>query len=240
MGDVHGERRRLEALLTMITADIAADIAGDADGLAAPSVLVFLGDYVDRGAESRGVLDILCAMAMTAARGDGPVCRFLLGNHEAAMLAFIKDPVAGAGWLNFGGAETLASYGVTPSVGVVDRARCESLRDQLLARLPPGHRAFLQSLESMVVLGDYLFVHAGIRPGIALEHQSQDDLLWIREPFLSSRRDHGKVVVHGHTVVDQPLILANRICIDTGAYDTGRLTALRLRGTDRHMIQTES
>jgi len=230
IGDVHGECRCLRSLLAMIAED-AAGLQG------VRPLLVFLGDYIDRGPDSRDVLELLRQVA--AAQDDGgPACRFLLGNHEVAMLEFLRDPVAGAGWLNFGGAEALVSYGVRASVGVAGAERCRTMRDQLLERLPAAHLAFLKALEPMAVLGDYLFVHAGVRPGVELDRQTPDDLLWIREPFLSSRRDHGKVVVHGHSIVEQPLFLANRIGLDTGAYATGRLTALRLEGEERAILQT--
>ncbi|HYD69840.1 metallophosphoesterase family protein [Azospirillum sp.] len=232
IGDVHGERRCLERLLAVIDRD--AGQRREEEGL--QPLLVFLGDYVDRGPDSRGVLDLLCARAAAAA-GTGPACRFLLGNHEAAMLDFLREPAAGAEWLNYGGAEALASYGVRASVGIADAARCRALRDALEERLPEEHRAFLESLEPMAVLGDYAFVHAGVRPGVPLERQRLEDLLWIREPFLSSPRSHGKVVVHGHTVLDEPQVLPNRIGLDTGAYATGVLSAVALHGTHRRILQ---
>lgn len=233
IGDIHGERRCLERLLAAIGEDAGRRQAED--GL--QPVLVFLGDYVDRGPDSRGVLDRLCAMAAEAAAGTGPACRFLLGNHEAAMLDFLREPAAGAQWLSYGGAEALASYGVRASVGIADAARCRALRDALEERMPEEHRAFIESLELMAVFGDYVFVHAGVRPGVSLERQRPDDLLWIREPFLSSPRRHEKVVVHGHTVVDEPQILPNRIGLDTGAYATGVLTAVALHGTHQRTLQ---
>jgi len=236
IGDVHGERRCLERLLAVIARD--AEEHRVEDGL--QPLLVFLGDYVDRGPDSRGVLDLLCARAAASAAGTGPACRFLLGNHEAAMLDFLRNPADGAEWLSYGGAEALASYGVRASVGIVSAARCRTLRDSLEERLPEEHRAFLESLEPMAVLGDYAFVHAGIRPGVPLERQRLEDLLWIREPFLSSPRPHGKVVVHGHTVTDVPQILPNRIGLDTGAYATGVLSAVALHGTHRRILQSRA
>lgn len=233
VGDIHGEKLCLRRLLAMIAADM--------DRHRAPgmhSAIVFLGDYIDRGPDSSGVLDLLCDIAVKSADGTGPACRFLMGNHEQAFLDFLHDPVAGAPWLSFGGVEALASYGIRASVGISDPKRFRALRDELEARLPPAHRAFLEALEPMAVYGDYAFVHAGIRPGQPLERQSVEDLLWIREPFLSYGRRHEKMVVHGHTVVDQPELLDNRIGIDTGAYATGVLTALVLHGKERDILQT--
>lgn len=228
VGDIHGELALLDQLLAMIAAD----------GSRHPErrmVLVFLGDYVDRGPNSQGVLDRLIAGPL-----PGTETRFLAGNHEAAMLDFIAEPVANARWLDFGGAEALASYGVRASVGVRDKGRLKDLRDQLLDRLPDTHRHFLAGLENYAVYGDYAFVHAGVKPGRALGRQQRDDLLWLREPFLSSPARHEKVIVHGHTIVDAPEIRSNRIAVDTGAYATGVLTAAVLDGTGQAFISTGS
>lgn len=226
IGDIHGELALLDRLLAMI----ARDAAQRPDRRV---VLVFLGDYIDRGPDSRGVLDRLI---------DGPLpdaqARFLAGNHEAAMLDFLADPTANAHWLDFGGAEALASYGVRASVGVRERGRLKSLRDQLDDRLPDAHRRFLNNLESLASYGDYAFVHAGVKPGRALNRQRRDDMLWLREPFLSSPLRHEKVIVHGHTIVETPEIHPNRIAVDTGAYATGVLTAVVLDGVERSFLQT--
>ncbi len=230
VGDIHGE----SALLDRLSAMIADDMAGRPDRRA---VVVFLGDYVDRGPDSRGVLDRLTAGPLPAPLA-GAETRFLAGNHESALLDFIDDPVAGARWLDFGGAEALASYGVRASVGVRDRGRLRELRDHLTDRLPDAHRRFLETLEDWAVYGDYAFVHAGIKPGRALKRQRRDDLLWLREPFLSSPLRHEKVIVHGHTIVDAPEIRPNRIAVDTGAYATGVLTAVVLDGTERSFLHT--
>jgi len=230
VGDIHGESRCLEALLSVITTHYRQRMneAGERP------IIVFLGDYVDRGPDSRGVLDILCRFAATDADGSGPACRFVSGNHEAALRAFLANPVTGAEWLDYGGAETLASYGLCTFPHLSDPV---TLRDGLEERLPTSHRAFLDLLEPMITLGDYVFVHAGVRPGVPLERQRLDDIQWIREPFLSSRRFHGKVVVHGHTPVDEPQILPNRIAIDTGAYATGVLSAISLNGAGNSILK---
>lgn len=234
VGDVHGQCRELDRLL----ATIEADAARRRDESGAEPLVVFLGDYVDRGPDSRGVLDRLCDLDARLDAGTGIACRFLTGNHEAAMLAFLDEPAANTEWLAYGGVETLGSYGVRASVGTTDAARCRALRDALAESLPDGHRRFLKELEPMVVLGDYAFVHAGIRPGLPLDRQCREDLLWIREPFLSSPRRHEKVIVHGHTVVERLEIRHNRIAVDTGAYATGVLTALVLDGTERDVLNT--
>jgi len=230
VGDIHGHLVALERILAAIAEDA---VRARADGV--EPVLIFLGDYVDRGAESRRVLDRLSDGAL-----GGVECRFLLGNHEAVLLDFLHEPAAAAEWLDFGGVETLASYGVVASLGLRERARCEAIRDRFVECLPEEHRIFLDRLEAMIVLGDYAFVHAGIRPGRSLDKQSLDDLLWIREPFLSDPRRHEKVVVHGHTVIDEPELLPNRICVDTGAYATGILSAIVLQGDRQWLIQVRA
>lgn len=227
IGDIHGERKVLDSMLAAIAGD-AERRRGDGLGV----VAVFLGDYIDRGMDSCGVLDRLCREPL-----PGVECHFLLGNHEAAMLDFIEDPVRASEWLNYGGAEALGSYGIRASVGTSAPSRCKALRDSLLERLPDEHLAFLKALKPMVVLGDYAFVHAGVRPGRPLARQRTDDLLTIREPFLSWLRPHEKMIVHGHTVTQSPEVTATRIGIDTGAYATGVLTALVLCGAGRSFIQ---
>jgi serine/threonine protein phosphatase 1 len=226
IGDIHGEVKALQRLLTQIEFD-----ARQYEG--ADKILVFLGDYVDRGADSRAVLDCLSA---------GPLpdfsCHALLGNHEQAMLDFLDDPVKGSPWLAFGGAETLASYGVRASFGVSDGARCRGLRDEALHAIPERHLTFLRALKPQHVIGDYVFVHAGIRPGRSLARQSIADLLTIRAPFLTSRRMHEKIVVHGHTIIPEPECRHNRIAIDTGAYASGVLTSLVLWQGEQRFLQT--
>lgn len=230
VGDIHGELALLDRLLSII----AEDMAGRSGRRA---VLVFLGDYIDRGPDSRGVLDRLANGPLPTPL-SGAETRFLAGNHEAAMLDFLTDPVNNAHWLDFGGAEALSSYGVRASVGVRERARLRDLRDRLIDRLPDAHLRFLGSLENWASYGDYAFVHAGIKPGRALSRQRRDDLLWLREPFLSSPLRHEKVIVHGHTIVETAEIHPNRIAVDTGAYATGVLTAVALDGTARSFLQT--
>lgn len=211
IGDIHGCREALEALHQRIADDAATRAARFVH-------LVYLGDYVDRGPDSRGVIDAL--LAPPPVPGAQQTC--LLGNHEAAMLAFLADPEQAAPWLEHGGLETLASYGVrVQSPGPGWR---QDLALALRQRLPATHLAFLRGLRRRVEIGDYAFVHAGIRPGLPLDAQDPDDLLWIREPFLSSRHRHEKVIVHGHTPGDHVVFAGNRIGVDTGAYLGGGLS----------------
>ncbi|HYD30580.1 MAG TPA: metallophosphoesterase family protein [Azospirillaceae bacterium] len=226
IGDIHGRLDLLDHLLDLIQEDAAS--GSDLD-----RYLVFLGDYVDRGDDSRGVIDRL-ATGLPPSFG----AIHLRGNHEATMLRFLADLTIGTNWLNFGGGATLASYGITlpsaPNPAIMLLAAQRALREQL----PPAHRRFLQDLRTSVTVGDYLFVHAGIRPGIPLDRQDDHDLMWIRDEFLESPKDHGKVVIHGHTITFEPEMRANRIGIDTGAFATGRLTALVLEGDTRRFLST--
>lgn len=194
--------------------------------------MVFLGDLIDRGADSRGVIEHL----MTADWGAiTPV--FLMGNHEEAFLAsYNGDLDMLRAWAAMGGAETAESYGVPP-VSLLKGDWHQFLFD-LRAAVPSSHIDFVGAFYDSFEMGDYLFVHAGVRPGVALDAQNPRDLRWIRGEFLDSASDFGKVVVHGHTVAAEPCSQNNRIGIDTGAYRSGRLTALRLEGAERAFIAT--
>lgn len=219
IGDIHGRYDLMKALL----AQIVGDYPGRAGGRR--PILIFLGDYVDRGPDSAKVVE---ALLWLTHRRDLDV-RLLKGNHEEAMLGFLDAPASGAAWLRYGGAETLASYGVLapdPDEGEAGLARA---RDELLERMPASHLRLLQGLELMLQVGDYVFVHAGVRPRTALAAQDPQDLLWIRKPFLDSKGPFEKVVVHGHTwISDRPQVFDHRIGVDTGAFATGALTAVRL------------
>ena len=159
-----------------------------------------------------------------------------MGNHEQTLLDFLQHPRVAAGWLAWGGRETLASYGVNLAPHV--RPDPEQLRDEFQSRLPRRHLAFYEKLRLMHLAGDYLFVHAGIRPGKTLQDQSNEDLLWIREDFTESSERHEHVVVHGHTISEEVAFRPNRIGIDTGAYATGVLTCLVLEGEQQRLLQT--
>jgi serine/threonine protein phosphatase 1 len=227
VGDIHGRRDLLTALLARIRADLAARPHPRPR-------LVFLGDYVDRGPDSRGVIDTLIALR---ADGDLPTdC--LLGNHDAYVLAYLRDPdwrELTRNWLNdnLGGSATLASYGV-PDARL---ARPAAAHDAFAAAFPPAHLAFLEGCQLLLPIGGYLFVHAGIRPDVALDAQDREDLIWIREPFLTSRADFGRKVVHGHTIVPAVEHHPNRIAVDTGAVRSGVLSCLLLEGTEVALLE---
>lgn len=228
VGDVHGCYDLFKQLL--------GDIAGDAAGRARERrpVVILLGDYVDRGPESARVLD---ALIWLRRRQDLEI-HLLKGNHEQAFLEFLDAPEAGGPWLSYGGAETLMSYGVAPPEPDADEAACRRARDALLERMPAGHLKLLLQLESMVVIGDYAFVHAGIRPGVPLEAQDETDLMWIRRGFLDHPGPFPKIIVHGHTwLSDQPQFAGQRLGIDTGAYATGVLSAVRLEDGELEVRQ---
>ncbi|MGD2130811.1 MAG: metallophosphoesterase family protein [Lysobacterales bacterium] len=226
IGDIHGRADLLQELHALIEQD-----AEGFDG--APQVL-YLGDYVDRGEYSRQVLEMLVEQPL-----PGFEAIHLLGNHEQAMLDFLADPVAMAGWLAWGGLATLRSYGIhAPMVPL--RAQLEELRDQLDRELPGAHRDFLENCRRSYAEGSYYFVHAGLRPGVAVEKQAFEDQLWIRDEFLQSHADHGVIVVHGHTISEQAELQPNRIGIDTGAFYTGVLTCLVLEGSRQRLLQTGS
>ena len=223
IGDIHGCRKQLVSLL--------GSVGEDAHRFGGEVRLVFLGDYVDRGPDSAGVLDCLTSADLPG-KAD-----FLMGNHEEAMLeVYDGETETLAGWLRFGGAQTLESYGI-------DRAEVHRLGIDLPARMrevvPAAHVDFLRNLQDQVRIGDHLFVHAGIRPGTPLDRQDAFDLRWIREEFLTDDdSDHGVMVVHGHTISREPDVRSNRIGIDTGCYSSGRLTALVLEGEDQRFLST--
>jgi serine/threonine protein phosphatase 1 len=212
VGDVHGRLDLLRPLLSAVLEDFDR-------GAETRKVLIFLGDYVDRGPESKGVIDLLCRLA-----DDGPVeTIFLRGNHEDRMAAFLEDPGIGPTWCDYGGREALRSYGASAEFN---------------AAVSDRHRTFLRDLRFSVSVGDYFFVHAGARPGVPLDQQSRHDMMWIRQTFLDDGRAFEKIVVHGHTPTDDIQSDHRRIGLDTGAYATGVLTAVRLEGAERAALQT--
>ncbi|MHA7871604.1 MAG: metallophosphoesterase family protein [Hyphococcus sp.] len=221
IGDIHGCASLLDELLRRIETDAGG----------APRRLVFLGDYVDRGPDAKGVLTRLIEISRSQTEAV-----FLKGNHEAVMLDFLAAPEDMDHWLDWGGEETLASYGVAPALG----RRPEDLAAALKAAMPADHLAFLNSLALTHIEGDYLFVHAGLRPGAPLSEQTEEDLLWIRKRFNKTPPDQrpDKVVVHGHQPQKKPDDAGWRIAVDTGACWTGRLTAVALEGTSRQFIST--
>lgn len=216
IGDIHGRHDLLTELMGLITEDISRQDVG------LPVHLIFLGDYVDRGPDSRRVIEDLIAFS----HYPGWTAHFLRGNHEDYLLGFLREPAQGERWISQGGKNALESYGVGIDPDFPD---LPAVRERLLAAMPSEHLEFLLGLELILVLGDYVFVHAGVRPGVALDDQSETDLIWIREPFLSTTDlGVGKVVVHGHTPSTEVQIREQRVGVDTGAWMSGRLSAVRL------------
>jgi serine/threonine protein phosphatase 1 len=225
VGDIHGRLDLLEDLLAKIHAELQRRPA-------AKTLLVFVGDLIDRGPSSAQVIERLRTYRRA---GVQPV--FLLGNHEEVLLRILEGDMSLTGsWLQFGGLQCLQSYGV--DVKQVRGRPADDVIEVVRNAIPATHVEFLQSFVDSCRFGDYVFVHAGIRPGIQLEQQRQSDLRWIREPFLLDDTDHGFIVVHGHTISEQVDERTNRIGIDTGAYRTGVLTALAIDGDERWLIDT--
>ncbi len=213
IGDVHGCIDQLQELEAAIAAD-AVDIEGE-------KWLVTVGDYVDRGPASRAVIEHVMGAAPAGFK------RFaLLGNHEQMMLDFFDNPAAHAYWLEEGGSQTLASYGIELDYPPL-RAQ-EPVRQLIAKRFPPAHRAFLETLPVYLSLPGWLFVHAGIRPGLPLSAQTDEDLIWIRKPFLTSQLTGGLRVVHGHTPGADIVVTPHRIDVDTHCFETGKLSAVRV------------
>jgi serine/threonine protein phosphatase 1 len=197
----------------------------DADRASSPAkriVEIFIGDYVDRGPSSRVVLDRLSQRVQT----HGTV--LVRGNHEELLLAFLHDPAVLTEWQRLGGLQTLLSYGLKPPIHASAAQQIE-LAAQFRRELPDTHKSLLRSMPLSFTCGDFLFVHAGVRPGVPIAEQSEQDLLWIRDDFLLSNAHFGKFIVHGHTPVAEPDLHPNRLNIDTGAYATGRLTCIRIQ-----------
>lgn len=221
IGDIHGRLDLFDRMIEAIRRDAAAR-----EGTA---IAVTVGDYVDRGPQSREVIERLQSNPF-----DMPYVA-LKGNHESLFESFLIDPAIGEHWRRLGGLETLASFGVPVREMMVGRGY-EEAAIRLEAAITPEHRSFLASLRTSFVSGRYFFCHAGVRPGVPLERQSENDLLWIRDEFLNSAADFGKIVIHGHTPVAEPEVRRNRINIDTGAFATGRLTCVVLEGESHRFL----
>ena len=216
LGDIHGCSDLLKEMFTVIDADVARRPVSR-------PIEVFLGDYIDRGPDSARTLDLLIE------RGRGREAVFLKGNHEAYFLEVLRDPTKLEGWGQFGGLQTLMSYGIQPTFNpdATEQADLIAALSKVISR---DHLSFLRGLKPSFVCGDFFFVHAGVRPDVPLKEQSEADMLWIRDEFLDSEENFGKFIVHGHTPVREPDIRPNRINIDTGAYATGKLTLLTIQG----------
>lgn len=226
IGDIHGREDLLRKMQTLIQEDARAHRDKQ-------PVVIYLGDYVDRGMHSREVIDRLLSTPL-----PGFETVHLLGNHEAFMLDFTATVETGMNWLHNGGNTTLASYGVRPGVKLTSRRALVDLHLAFRDALPGEHLRFLRGLDLFHREGDYLFVHAGIRPGLPLQRQNADDLIWIRDDFLRAGQTHEAIVVHGHSIRETVDWRANRIGIDTGAYQSNKLTAVVLDGQDVRFIQT--
>lgn len=224
LGDVHGRLDLLRAAHARIAADLARRPCSRFR-------VIHLGDYIDRGPESAGVIEHLIDFC----RDGDAVC--LAGNHDVLVPGFLADPSdAGDFWMTYGGDATLRSYGIDPDAAEFAGAPWRRLRNAFAEALPDSHRAFFGALPFHERHGDFLFVHAGVRPGRRLERQTPRDLTFIREPFLSDARDHGFVVVHGHTIAERPDVRRNRVGIDTGAVRTGRLTTFVIDGAQKGFL----
>ncbi|MDR3449076.1 MAG: metallophosphoesterase family protein [Alphaproteobacteria bacterium] len=226
IGDIHGHTATLRQLLGEVLRD-AKQHPNEVKRL------VFLGDYIDRGPDSRGVIDLL----LHDLPHDYEVV-FLRGNHEDVALRVMEgESDLIESWMQFGGGAFFSSYGVDPFRPRIMETP-EILRMELQLNLPAEHRGFLEQTSLSHICGDYYFAHAGVRPGVPLDKQEADDLLWIRDEFIHSGQDFGKIVVHGHSIKPEPDVQHNRIGIDTGAFESGRLTCLKLVGTERTFLST--
>ena len=223
IGDIHGRADLLEPLL--------AEILRESTGR--PATVVALGDYVDRGPDSRAVVDLLLDLSADPHVGT----RFLRGNHDQVLLDFLGDHGLGPYWRQVGGGETLFSYGVEPPATRKHMERWLEAQVRFADALPRQHLDFFRALEPSFTWGDYFFTHAGARPGAPLGEQTEKDLMWIRQPFLEDEERFEKIVVHGHTPSGSPYADHRRIGLDTGAYTTGILTACRFDGSGRLLMQ---
>jgi serine/threonine protein phosphatase 1 len=223
VGDIHGRAK--------LTAKMLEAIASDAAQHAGKKIIeVFLGDYIDRGMQSREVVELLL---VPAAAGHERIC--LMGNHEVTLLRFLSAPTCLREWGSYGGYATLTSYGLGIPASMAPAALA-TVRDQFAKNLPPSHRAFYENLKLSYVVGDYLFVHAGILPNVALENQSRESLLWIRDAFLNHQNYFDYYVVHGHTPVAVPQLLHHRANLDVSAATSSSLCCLVMDGSDRKTI----
>jgi len=228
IGDIHGNLEPLLALHELILQEEKNFKP------AARKILVYLGDYIDRRLESKQVIEHLITNPLS-----GFERIFLKGNHEHAMLEFIEGPERSEQWFLWGGEATIQSYGVNLDLHMPNKEDLERIAKELEGRIPKQHKKFFSELKMMHEEGDYIFVHAGFRPGVPLDQQSAGDMLMIRDEFIYSRKDFGKTIVFGHTIFDQPFIKNGRIGIDTGSYATGNLTAVMLQGKIMKFLSTK-
>lgn len=224
IGDIHGYADLLDKMHNKIKEDAASFDEGR-------RVIVYMGDYIDRGYKSKEVIETLV---------NNPMADFekiyILGNHEDAMMKFMENPEMAESWLAWGGESTLLSYGVS-SRNEKGRASLQEIAKQLNEKLPENHRSFLNNLQLSYIEGDYIFVHAGLRPGVEIDKQSRDDMLTIRNEFLESDKRFNKTVVFGHTIFPEPFAKNGRIAVDTGAYAHGNLTCAVLESDNVRFLK---
>jgi serine/threonine protein phosphatase 1 len=223
IGDIHGRIDLLEELWVRIDRDISSEPPSEV-------LEIYLGDYVDRGSASAKVVGRLVK------RPKERKCVFLRGNHEKVLENFLSGQATVDEWCQIGGLETLMSYEIEPDL-LRHPMNDDSIRAALVARMPDSHRSFLSNLRNHYSAGAYFFVHAGVRPGVALDKQVENDCLWIREEFLEHDDDFGRIVVHGHSPVSRPELLPNRVNLDTAAYATGRLSCLRISQQGARLLE---
>jgi serine/threonine protein phosphatase 1 len=224
IGDIHGRLDLLNELLARISSDIALRPT-------ARPLYVFLGDYIDRGSASRETIDRLIE------HGKTHDTVFLKGNHELIAIKCLSDRDLFDQWLRLGGLETLVSYGV-PAETLANGKQIAELQSAFHGALPQAHFRFFRDLKNSFECGDFFFAHAGVKPNVELSRQKENDLLWIRGEFLTSKDDFGKIIVHGHTPTHEIEVAPNRINIDTGAFATGRLSCLVVEGEELSVIDT--
>ena len=227
IGDIHGQLSALEKLLKKISAE---NFDSNTE-----KIYVFLGDYIDRGPSSKGVIDRLLDWS------SKHKTIFLKGNHEAIFLDFLEKPTSTGQWLSYGGLETLIDYGVIPEAGAKKHSDLFDLRERLLENLPESHLSFFNRLRLSYGSGDFMFVHAGVNPKIPVSDNTEEDLLWIRGHFLGHRGLFEKLIVHGHTITmdGRPEIKPNRVGIDTGSYVNGTITAMIIEGENKYFINSK-
>ncbi|MGQ2908968.1 MAG: metallophosphoesterase family protein [Aliihoeflea sp.] len=223
IGDIHGRADLLAKMLSLIEGEIVRDRPADWR-------TVYLGDYVDRGPDSAGVIEMIARRVAANPRHVA-----LLGNHDKVLAEFLADPETWWRFADFEGETTARSYGVR--IDFSSDAAIRQSREALLAAMPPAHIAFLNGLKLSAIFGDFFFCHAGIRPGVALDAQDPEDLIWIRREFSDYPGLHPKLVVHGHTPHHEPEIRANRVNLDTYAFASGRLTALAMEGREKRFLE---
>lgn len=226
IGDIHGRAGLLETLLGKIKDDLSASSVKK-------TFVVFLGDYIDRGENSKKVIDTILGW-----KPKGVTKVALKGNHEAMMLAYLNNPALGELWFNNGGNATLLSYGISMDPKLPLASRLAAAHKDFKNKLPESHLRFFNALELNFEVGDYFFVHAGVRANRSLEDQTEEDMLWIRSEFLESRKRFEKIIVHGHSIHWEPAVTHRHISVDTGAYVTGRLTAVVLEETKVRFLNT--